>query len=192
MIKFKTYCLSLKHCIDRREWMISQKPKIELDFEFWDAYGPEYVSDELEKKHFSKNYLYEWDFSQKATMATFLSHLSLIEHSVKTKTNLLIIEDDVLLVNKLNWDLVNFSEFDIYNIGSRGSCYSYFISYNGSVKLLEYFNNIIINDAYDYELTKLDSRFIIKNVDTEIFTINNSFVSNIAPNGYIKKQKVLL
>lgn len=191
-MKFKTYCLSLKNCVDRREWMLSQKEKIGLEFEFWDAFGPDYITKELEKKHFSKNYLQQWDFNQKATMATFLSHLSLIEHSVKTNQNLLIIEDDVLLVSKLNWEDINFNEFDIYNIGTQGSCYSYFVSRNGAKKLLEYFNNIIISDAYDYELTKLDNSFIIKNVNKEIFHINNSFLSNIAPNGYIKKQKLLL
>lgn len=191
MLGFKTYCLSLKNCIDRREWMLSQKEKIGLDFEFWNAFGPEYVTDELEKKYFIDGYLQQWDFSQKATMATFLSHLSLIEHSVKTNTNLLIIEDDVLLINDIDWDNINFNEFDIYNIGTKGSCYSYFISVSGAKKLLEYFNNIIISDAYDYELTKLGNEFLIKNTDKEIFSINNSFTSNIAPKGYIKKRKLL-
>jgi GR25 family glycosyltransferase involved in LPS biosynthesis len=171
--------------------MNSQKSVIGLDFEFWNGFTPDYVSKEIEEKYFCKNYLQNWDIKQRDMMASLLSHLRLIEHCVEINKNLLIIEDDVSLLNKMNWNDIDFDEFDVYNIGTVGSCYSYFVSVTGAKKLSKYFNKIVISDAFDYELTKLGKEFIIKNVDKEVFTNDTTFTSNIAPKGYIKKIKLL-
>ena len=37
---YKVWCLSLESNTDRREWMLSIKDKIGLDFEFWNATTP--------------------------------------------------------------------------------------------------------------------------------------------------------
>ena len=128
-MEFKTYCISLELDKDRRIWMKSIKDRIGLEFDFFNAVEPKDVTVELEKKYFVDDFLIEWDFSQKATMATFLSHLSLIKLSAESRSNILIIEDDIDMVNSFDWRSVDFREFDLYNLGVEGSCYSYFISY---------------------------------------------------------------
>jgi hypothetical protein len=91
--------------------------------------------------------------------------------------------DVAFIVERYNWKDVNFEEFDLYNVGKLASCHSYFVSYQGASKILEHFDNIIITQAYDWELYK------IKHINTKLiaeplFIQTNEFVSNIAPNGY--------
>ena len=192
-MEFKTYCISLKSDEHRREWMRSIKDKIGVEFQFFDALEPKDVTIELEKKHFVDNYLIEWDFSQKATMATFLSHLSLIKLSLKNKNNILIIEDDIDIVNSFDWKNVDFKKFDVYNLGVEGSCFSYFVSYEGAIKLVDYFDNKKIKYPYDYELSIINGKKMkIKIPPKNIFIQLDTFKSNIAPNGYkIKKNKLI-
>jgi GR25 family glycosyltransferase involved in LPS biosynthesis len=192
-MEFKTYCISLKSDEYRREWMRSIKDKIGVEFQFFDALEPKDVTVELEKKHFVDNYLIEWDFSQKATMATFLSHLSLIKLSLKNKNNILIIEDDIDIVNSFDWKNVDFKKFDVYNLGVEGSCFSYFVSYEGAIKLVDYFDNKKIKYPYDYELSIIKvKKMKIKTLPKNIFIQLDTFKSNIAPNGYkIKKNKLI-
>ena len=192
-MEFRTYCISLKLDEDRRVWMKSIKDKIGLEFEFFNAVEPGDITVELEKKYFVDSYLSEWNFSQKATMATFLSHLTLIKLSVESKSDILIIEDDIDIVGSFNWTNVNFKEFDLYNLGVEGSCYSYFVSYQGATKLLNYFNNKRINYPYDYELSIINGKKVrIKSSEKSIFRQLNTFKSNIAPNGYVLKKNKLV
>ena len=192
-MEFKTYCISLELDKDRRIWMKSIKDRIGLEFQFFDAIEPKDITVELEKKHFVDSYLSEWDFSQRATMATFLSHLSLIKLSAESRSNILIIEDDIDMVNSFDWRSVDFREFDLYNLGVEGSCYSYFISYQGAIKLLDYFNNRKIKFPYDYELSIINGKKIrMKSSEQNIFTQLETFKSNIAPNGYVLKKNKLI
>jgi GR25 family glycosyltransferase involved in LPS biosynthesis len=192
-MEFKTYCISLKSDEHRRIWMKSIKDKIGLEFEFFNAVEPKDITLELERKHFVDSYLSEWDFSQKATMATFLSHLSLIKLSAEYKSNILIIEDDIDIVSSFDWKNINFRDFDLYNLGVEGSCYSYFISHQGANKLLDYFNSKRIKFPYDYELSIINGKKIkIKSSETNVFTQLNTFKSNIAPNGYVLKKNKLV
>ena len=126
-------------------------------------------------------------------MATFLSHLSLIKLSAESRSNILIIEDDIDMVNSFDWRSVDFREFDLYNLGVEGSCYSYFISYQGAIKLLDYFNNRKIKFPYDYELSIINGKKIrMKSSEQNIFTQLETFKSNIAPNGYVLKKNKLI
>ena len=186
MNTFKTYVISLRKDLDRREWMNSIKDKIRLDFEFFDAVEPTDITDEIKEKYFSKTDFHLWDVNDKAVMATFMSHISLLRYSSITKINLLIIEDDIDIARYFNWDTINFDEFDLYNIGKQLSCYAYFVSYNGAQKLLNHFELIDITQAYDWELYKIKN-LNIKLIESPLFIQTNKFVSNIAPNGYNKK-----
>jgi GR25 family glycosyltransferase involved in LPS biosynthesis len=192
-MEFRTYCISLKADKDRKVWMKSIKDKIGLEFEFFNAIEPEDITIELEKKHFVDSYLSEWDFSQRATMATFLSHLTLIKLSAESKSNILIIEDDIEIVSSFDWTKVNFKEFDLYNLGVEGSCYSYFVSHQGATKLLNYFNSRKVKFPYDYELSTINGKKIrIKSSEESIFRQLDTFKSNIAPNGYVLKKNKLI
>lgn len=186
MNTFKTYVISLRKDLDRREWMNSIKDKIGLDFEFFDALEPNDITDVIKEKYFSKTDFHLWDIDDKAVMATFMSHMSLLRYSSMAKTNLLIIEDDIDIVNSFDWNSINFDEFDLYNIGNKLSCYAYFVSYDGAQKLLNYFESIDITQAYDWELYKIKN-LNIKLIESPLFIQTNKFVSNIAPKGYNRK-----
>lgn len=183
---FKTYVISLQKDKERREWMQSIKNKIGLDFEFFNAVEPNDINDVIKQSYFSKTDFHLWDIDERAVMATFMSHLTLLKYSIKTKTNLLIIEDDIDIVNSFDWSIINFDEFDLYNIGKQLSCYSYFVSYEGAEKLLNHFAEIDITQAYDWELYKI-KHLNFKFIESPVFIQTNKFVSNIAPNGYNKK-----
>lgn len=185
-MNFKTYCLSLKSDIARRKWMESIKPKIGLDFEFFDAVTPEEITEDIIDKYFKHVNFYEWDINQKAVMATFMSHMKLLELAVEKKENILIIEDDTYIIRKYDWDNIDFNSFDIFKISNRGVyCYAYFVSYNGAINFLKYLNSKDIKLAYDWELEKC-RELNIKTIDRPVFIQTNTFPSNIAPNGYKK------
>ena len=186
MNTFKTYVISLRKDKNRREWMESIKNKIGLDFEFFDAVEPKDISDIIKNSYFSKTDFHLWDVDDKAVMATFMSHMALLTYASTTKTNLLIIEDDLDIARPFDWNTINFNEFDVYKLGLQLSCFAYFVSYDGAEKLLNHFKLVDITQAYDWELEKI-KHLNIKLIDTPLFMQTNKFVSNIAPNGYNKK-----
>jgi GR25 family glycosyltransferase involved in LPS biosynthesis len=92
---FETYIISLQKDKERRNWMESIKDKIGLDFKFFDAIETNYISEQIIERYFSKTDFNLWDVNEKAVMATFMSHIELLKYSMNTKTNLLILEDDI-------------------------------------------------------------------------------------------------
>ena len=186
MNNFKTLVLSLQKDTDRREWMNSIKSKIGLDFEFFDAFTPDKL--EPSHKHFFRCTDFDkWNINGEAAMATFISHMSLATYAVKNNTNLLIIEDDVDIVRKIDWNDIDFTEFDIWNLTAKKvACFAYFISIDGANKLLHRLSQVEITQAYDWELSKLDDSFRVKKEKQAIFIQTEKFKSNIAPNGYEK------
>lgn len=182
---YKAWCLSLKSNTDRREWMLSIKDKIGLDFEFWDATTPEELTDETKERYFKYVNFYEWDVIQDAVMATFVSHMNILKWSVDNQTNVILIEDDLDCINPFDWNSINWDEFDIFKLGELGmNCYSYAVSWKGAAKLLLHFNSINIIEAYDVELSKikhLKFKYIPKPIFIQTY---NMFKSNLAPNGY--------
>lgn len=188
---YKAWCLSLKSNTDRKEWMLSIKDKIGLDFEFWDATTPEEVTDEIKECYFKYVNFYEWDIIQDAVMATFISHMNILKWSADNQTNVILIEDDLDCINPFDWDTINWDEFDIFKLGELGmNCYSYAVSWKGATRLLSHFNSINIIEAYDVELHKI-RHLKFKYVPKPIFIqTQNMFKSNLAPNGYKRLENI--
>jgi len=164
--------------------MLTVKDKLGINFDYFDAIQPNEVTDEIEQKYFSKTDFYEWDINQKAAMATFMSHMNLLDYACKNKCNLLIIEDDIDYVGNLDFNNINFNSFDIFNVGTPFGCYSYFVSYQGACKILNEIDSKQITQAYDWELNKL---LTVKKQTSKIpqfIQIENKFISNISPDGY--------
>ncbi len=183
---FKTYVISLRRDKERRDWMLSIKDKIGLNFDFFNAVTSEDITEVIKNAYFSHTDFHEWNIDDKAVMATFMSHISLLNMAVKSKTNLLVIEDDIDIVNSFDWNSINFDEFDLFSLGTKFGCYAYFVSYKGAESILEHFSKTKITQAYDWELAKIN-HLNFKFVDEPVFVQTNKFVSNIAPNGYQKK-----
>lgn len=182
---YKAWCLSLKSNTDRREWMLSIKNKIGLDFEFWDATTPIEITDDIKERYFKYVNFYEWDVIQDAVMATFISHMNILKWSADNQTNIILIEDDLDCINTFDWNSINWDEFDIFKLGELGmNCYSYAVSWRGAARLLLHFNSINIVGAYDVELHNI-KHLKFKYTPTPIFIqTQNMFKSNLAPNGY--------
>lgn len=187
MKNYKAYCLSLVSNTDRREWMLSIKDKIGLDFEFWDATTPDEVTDDIKECYFKYVNYYEWDVIQDAVMATFVSHMNILKWAADNQTNVILIEDDIDIVNPFDWDSLKWDEFDVFKLGTKGiDCYAYAVSWEGAARLLLHYNSIQITEAYDLELHKvkhLRFKYLYKPV---FIQVQNRFVSNLAPNGYKK------
>ena len=182
---YKSWCLSLKSNKDRREWMLSIKDRIGLDFEFWDATIPEEITNDIKEKYFKYVNFYEWDIIVDAVMATFISHMNVLKWSVENKTNVILIEDDLDYVNKFDWDNIQWDTFDIFKLGELGmNCYSYAVSWVGAERLLLHYNSINIIEAYDVELHKIKHLKFKYNPKPIFIQTHNKFTSNIAPNGY--------
>ena len=185
---FKTYVLSLVSNVDRRNHMLSIKDKIGLDFDFYDAKEPKDVTPEIENRYFKNVDFKQWDINSEAAMATFLSHLSLLKLSKDTNTNILVIEDDIDINREFNFDNINFNDFDLFNVGTKFGCYAYFVTPVGATNLLQHFDNTIITQAYDWELSKI-KHLRFQFTETPVFVqLENKFISNISPNGYTKRK----
>ncbi len=184
-LKFSCLCLSLKKDTHRREHMLDISNKIKIPVNFFDAYCYENVTKENED-YFKNCDFYEWNINQKAVMATFISHMELLKYSILENKNLLIIEDDLDYVLPIDFENINFDDFDLYNVGLDLSCYSYFVSIRGAQKILNELNNKTITQAYDWELSKLQSIKKITTPNPHFIQLKDKFVSNIAPNGYVK------
>jgi hypothetical protein len=182
---YKIWCLSLKSNLDRREWMLSIKDRIGLDFEFWDATTPDEITDEIKKKYFKYVNFYEWDVIVDAVMATFISHMNILKWSADNKTNVILIEDDLDYINTFDWNNIEWDTFDILKLGELGmNCYSYAISWQGASNLLLHYNSIQITDAYDLELHKVKHLKFKYLSNPAFIQTHNKFKSNLAPNGY--------
>lgn len=186
MHNFKTLVLSLKKDKHRRKWMNSIKSKIGLDFEFFDAFTPNQLTDS--HKHFFRcTDFHKWNINEDAVKATFVSHMLMCKYAIDNNTNLLIIEDDIDIIKTIDWNNIDFNTFDIWNLTAKKvSCFAYFISIEGAIKLLKRLNMVEITQAYDWELSKIDDSFRIKEEKEPIFIQVDTFKSNIAPNGYEK------
>lgn len=182
--------LSLLSNADRREHMKSIMREIKLPYTFHNATTPDDITQQVQDELFSEVDYYDWDINHKAVMATFMSHLSLLKLSYHTKHNLLILEDDLELSDRC-FDLVNidFSSFDVFNLGTQISCYAYFVSWQGAGRLLDVIATQGINKAYDWEMCQigLNNKIRYKTVPTPVWKQVPTFVSNIAPNGYKRK-----
>ena len=182
---YKAWCLSLESNTDRREWMLSIKNKIGLDFEFWNATRPDEVTDEQKELYFKYVNFYEWDVIVDAVMATFISHMNILKWSADNQTNVILIEDDLDYINDFDWDSIEWDTFDIFKLGELGmNCYSYAVSWQGAAKLLLHFNSINIIEAYDVELHKIQHLRFKYNPKPIFIQKQNMFKSNLAPNGY--------
>lgn len=182
---YKAWCLSLKSNLDRREWMISIKDKMGLNFEFWDATTPDEITEEIKERYFKYTNFHEWTVIVDAVMATFISHMKILQWSVDNQTNVILIEDDLDYVNPFDWNTINWEEFDIFKLGELGmNCYSYAVNWKGAKKLLQHYNSIQITEAYDLELFKI-KHLKFKYLSKPTFIqVQNKFISNLAPNGY--------
>lgn len=181
---YETLVLSLTSDLDRRLHISKELSSIGLNFHFFDAKTPEDVTEEIKQKYFQHIDIYNYNLNHDNVLATFLSHLSIFRYSKDNKINVLLIEDDLVLVNEFNFDNIDFDEFDIFNLSNELSCCSYFINYKSAQKVLDLFDSITITQAFDWELFKLRDRIKVKNVDSPIFIQDNSFKSNLAPDGY--------
>lgn len=184
MEKFTTYVINLKKDTRRKEWMKIVESKTGLCFNYFEAIAASEISTEIIQRYFSHVDFYEWNINQKAAMAVFLSHISVLEKCIEKDENTLVLEDDIDLSRKIDWENLKFEEFDIYNLGTEVSCYAYFVTPEGAKKIKFHFENSIITQAYDWELLKISGLKTMKS-QTPIFTqVENMFESNIAPNGY--------
>jgi hypothetical protein len=185
-MNYEVRILSLSKDIERRKHMKNVMLKLNIPYIFFDALTPDDVEDTIIDKMFKNVDYYNWNINQLAVMATFLSHIELLKISYLNKKNLLIIEDDIDLSNNstIDYKNVNFKEFDVFNLGTLVSCYSYFVSWEGAGKILNLLDKKVITQAYDWELYKLMDEITIKYIETPEWEQVASFKSNIAPNGY--------
>jgi hypothetical protein len=186
---YKVWCLSLESNTDRREWMLSIKDRIGLDFEFWNATTPAEITDDTRERYFKYVDFYEWDVIVTAVMATFISHMNILKWSVDNKTNIILIEDDLEYVNDFDCNTIDWNTFDVFKLGELGmNCYSYAVSWKGAEKLLLHYDSIQITQAYDVELHKIP-HLKYRYLPTPMFIqVQNKFISNLAPNGYKRIQ----
>ena len=77
-MNFETLCLSLKTDVDRREHMIDVFNQMKIPVKFFDAFTSNDISYENER-YFDECDFYQWNIKQKSVMATFISHMKMLE-----------------------------------------------------------------------------------------------------------------
>jgi hypothetical protein len=185
---YKVKIISLKESIERRKNIDKVMSKLNLTYSFFDAVDYRDITDDIEQEMFSEVDYYQYNINQKAVMATFISHLKLIEECYETKTNILIFEDDIEIVRDFDFLNVDFKNFDVYNIGSDKissiDCHSYFVSVEGSEKILNHFKTARITQAFDWEMVKIKGIRHYFTPNPIFIQEKNKYKSIIAPNGY--------
>jgi GR25 family glycosyltransferase involved in LPS biosynthesis len=188
MWDYLIYIISLKSDIERRAHMNDLMTKLELNYQFFDAIEASDISDDDITNKFSDVDYYQYNLNHRAVMATLLSHVEVIKIANRRNSNILIFEDDIGIKEYFDFNSVNFNDFDVLNIGSDGKktidCHSYFVSLNGTKKILNHFDSNKITQAFDWEMVKVND-LILKFVNKPFFTqLKDKFISNLAPNGY--------
>jgi len=182
---FETICLSLESSVARKKSMLDIFSRINIPPKFFTASTPEDLTQD-DRDFFSSCDFYDWDINQEAVMATFKSHLRILNYAVDKNQNLLVLEDDIDYVKSIDFNSIDFSTFDLFILGTERSCYSYFISAEGASKALAELNSKTITQAFDWELSKLST--VNKVIaDQAYFIQHHKLPSAIAPNGYIRK-----
>lgn len=188
MENYLIYIISLKSDIKRRDHMNDLMNKLRLDFKFYNAVESDDITDETISNLFSNVDYYQFNVNQRAVMATLLSHVNLIRIANQQNHNILILEDDIDLINEFDFNNVNFNDFDVFNIGSDGKktidCHSYFVSLEGTKKILNHFDGNKITQAFDWEMVKINNLNLKFVTDPFFKQLKNHFPSNLAPNGY--------
>lgn len=183
---YRTLVLSLVKDVERRKHISLELQSLGIDFEFFDAKTPADVTPEIKDILFSDIDIYSWDINHDNVLATFLSHLSILEETHRCKTNTLLLEDDLEYINEFDFINIDFTNFDIFNISDKLSCCAYFINWKSAKSISDEIKSNVITQAFDWELYKLKDKFRYKFVDLPIFKQTDKFISNLAPNGYRK------
>jgi len=178
----------LKEDIERRNHMRSLMEKLGLEYDFFDAIESSDITKDDEEGFFKNVDYYNYNVNAKAVMATFKSHLKLIRKSAEEKINVLIFEDDADAVRSFDFNSVDFKSFDVYNIGTDKirsiDCHSYFVSAEGSQKIMDHMYSVSITQAFDWEMIKIPNTIHTFESDPVFIQRKDLFISHNAPNGY--------
>lgn len=182
---YRTLVLSLKKDTKRRQHTIQLLNKLEIEFEFFDAYTPENLN-----YFFSNIYCSKIEIGDKvnkgAVYATFYSHLQILKDIFNSKTHTLVLEDDLVLEREFDFKNIDFNSFDVLQLMSEISCCSQFVNWKAAGNILFRLKKAqwYPTQAFDWELHKLREEFNIQTVDTPVFSQSSKFISNLAPYGY--------
>ena len=169
--------------------MKSLMNRLGFSYDFFDAIEPSDITVEDESKFFKDVDYHKYNVNVKSVMATFKSHLALIKKSAEENINMLILEDDADLERSdFQFDTLDFNSFDVYNIGTDKirsiDCHSYFMSPNGSKKVIEHMHSTRITQAFDWEMIKIPTTVHLFEDRPVFIQRKDLFISYNAPNGY--------
>ena len=189
MQNFSVYIISLKEDKERRDHMKSLMNRLGWSYDFFDAIESSDITEKDESVFFKNVDYYKYEVNAKSIMATFKSHLALIEKSAEENINMLILEDDADIERPdFKFDSIDFKSFDVYNIGTDKiksiDCHSYFISAEGSKKVIDHMYSTQITQAFDWEMIKIPTTVHLFENDPVFIQRKDLFISHNAPNGY--------
>ena len=169
--------------------MKSLMNRLGWSYDFFDAIESSDITEKDESVFFKNVDYYKYEVNAKSIMATFKSHLALIEKSAEENINMLILEDDADIERPdFKFDLIDFKSFDFYNIGTDKiksiDCHSYFISAEGSKKVIDHMYSTQITQAFDWEMIKIPTTVHLFENDPVFIQRKDLFISHNAPNGY--------
>jgi GR25 family glycosyltransferase involved in LPS biosynthesis len=186
---FSVYIISLKEDKERRDHMKSLMNRLGFFYDFFDAIESSEITSEDENGFFKNVDYHQYNVNAKSVMATFKSHLALIKKSAEENINMLILEDDADIERpEFKFDAINFKSFDVYNIGTDKirsiDCHSYFISAEGSKKVIDHMYSTQITQAFDWEMIKIPTTVHLFENNPIFVQRKDLFASYNAPNGY--------
>ena len=169
--------------------MKSLMNRLGWSYDFFDAIESSDITEKDESVFFKNVDYYKYEVNAKSIMATFKSHLALIEKSAEENINMLILEDDADIERPdFKFDSIDFKSFDVYNIGTDKirsiDCHSYFISAEGSKKVIDHMYSTQITQAFDWEMIKIPTTVHLFENNPVFVQRKDLFISHNAPNGY--------
>lgn len=183
MSTYNVVVLSLLTDTHRRKKTNAILYNLGLGFKYFDAITPDNLS-YYDKDIYFKDLDNHPKVNREAVMATFLSHLNILKNIFNSKTNTLLLEDDLIPARDFDFNNIDFDTFGVKQLMSEVSCCCQFYNWKEAGEIFWYLKSIYPTQAFDWELHKLRDKFNITTVDDPVFRQSSEFVSNIAPHGY--------
>ena len=146
------------------------------NFEFWDAIdGKLHQFTPEENKLFTNSEIHKYNVHVGAVKSVCLNNLNLWKYSFNNNTNLVILEDDVIMTSPawLDFEEMFKDNFDIHflsNQKNHANCYAYMVTPQGASKLIKHFTTNGFKDQLDNDLRWLDkSQFKVRHEITNHF-----------------------
>lgn len=188
---YKVYVISLERRKDRRDKIIKEFEKYNIEFEFYKAIDGNtlHITPSVESL-FSGNEYDDWGIVKNNLYAANLTHLKLIKECSQQSKPFFIFEDDTEIIKDIDFsfdDIANKNLDAFWLVRNQPSILAYVVWPEGAKKMYDWVMSVAkLDKGLDWKFLELrNSKLLnIEEVWDDYFYQLPGYDSDIAPNGY--------